>query len=230
MVKISQAATLFVVSLASCAARPVTSSSARVAFVGSSGSGSSSSSKYVRSYHATTATSLAASKSLPVKCGEDVMSPKAHGTTEKPVVKDLRWNCDYEVADRICCFNRHYAEYAGYWQTTDFMAEAAQVAAADPDGTIDYYDSVTAERLFTAPVGRSMKAFLDESLSHGWPSFRDEEVNWDYVRCLDNGECVSTAGTHLGHNLPDFSGNRYVIVISSNRLVQRRNKRICLAE
>jgi hypothetical protein len=158
------------------------------------------------------------------------MSPKAHGTTEKPVVKDLRWNCDYEVADRICCFNRHYAEYAGYWQTTDFMAEAAQVAAADPDGTIDYYDSVTAERLFTAPVGRSMKAFLDESLSHGWPSFRDEEVNWDYVRCLDNGECVSTAGTHLGHNLPDSSGNRYVILMSSNRLVQRRNKIMCLVE
>lgn len=28
---------------------------------------------------------------------------------------------DRETADRICNFNRHYAEYAGYWQTTDFL-------------------------------------------------------------------------------------------------------------
>jgi peptide methionine sulfoxide reductase MsrB len=28
---------------------------------------------------------------------------------------------------------------------------------------------------------------------------------------LPNGEAVSTAGTHLGHNLPDRTGNRYCI-------------------
>jgi hypothetical protein len=39
-------------------------------------------------------------------------------------------------------------------------------------------------------------------LAHGWPSFRDSEVNWDYVRILPDGETVSVAGTHLGHNLP----------------------------
>ncbi len=38
------------------------------------------------------------------------MSPKAHGTSEKPVMKDLKWGCDYDTADRICNFNRHYAE------------------------------------------------------------------------------------------------------------------------
>ena len=42
-----------------------------------------------------------------------------------------------------------------------------------------------------------MQAFLKESQSHGWPSFRDDEVNWEYVRCLRDGECVSTTGTHL---------------------------------
>ena len=49
----------------------------------------------------------------------------------------------------------------------------------------------------------------------GWPSFRDQEVNWDYVRCLRDGECVSVSGTHLGHNLPDGSGNRYCINLVS---------------
>ena len=44
---------------------------------------------------------------------------------------------------------------------------------------------------------------------------RDEEVNWDYVRCLPNGECISVTGTHLGHNLPDGKGNRYCINLVS---------------
>lgn len=59
----------------------------------------------------------------PVYIDEDVMSPKAHGTCEKPVMKNLRWNCDYETADRISCFNRHYAEHSGYWQSTSFLQE-----------------------------------------------------------------------------------------------------------
>lgn len=52
---------------------------------------------------------------LPIVCGEEVMSAKAHGTTEKPVQENLRWNCEWKTADKICSFNRHYAEYAGYW-------------------------------------------------------------------------------------------------------------------
>ena len=54
-----------------------------------------------------------------------------------------------------------------------------------------------------------------ESRDHGWPSFRDSEVNWEHVRCLKNGEAVSLAGTHLGHNLPDRKGNRYCINLVS---------------
>ena len=38
---------------------------------------------------------------------------------------------------------------------------------------------------------------------------------WDNVRCLSNGECVSTTGTHLGHDLPDRTGNRYCINLVS---------------
>ena len=52
-------------------------------------------------------------------------------------------------------------------------------------------------------------------LAHGWPSFRDEEVVWENVRVLDDSEAVSTAGTHLGHNIPDDKGNRFCINLSS---------------
>ncbi len=79
----------------------------------------------------------------------------------------------------------------------------------DRTGETTYYDSVSGLPLFVAPRGRSFASFEAESRSHGWPSFRDEEVIWDNVRCLPDGEAVSLAGTHLGHNLPDRKGNRY---------------------
>jgi peptide methionine sulfoxide reductase MsrB len=60
-----------------------------------------------------------------------------------------------------------------------------------------------------------LEEFVKESEAHGWPSFRDQEVVWDNVRCLTNGETVSVDGTHLGHNLPDWKGNRYCINLVS---------------
>lgn len=140
---------------------------------------------------------------------ESIMSPKSHGTSEVPVQEDLRWDCDVKVADNICNFNRHYAEYRGYWRSTAFVEEAKKEYVEK--GEIKFYDSNNGKLLFIAPKGRSYEEFINESLSHGWPSFRDDEVVWDDVRCLPNGEAVSLAGTHLGHNLPDFSGNRYCI-------------------
>jgi hypothetical protein len=128
----------------------------------------------------------------PIMAEEAAMSQKAHGTSDKPVQKKLRWNCDFNTADRICNFNRHYAEHGGYWQETDFLKTLDQM-----EQPIKFYDSVTGVLLFTAPIGRSMDDFVKESLSHGWPSFRDQECNWDDVRCLKNGECISTTGTHL---------------------------------
>ena len=74
---------------------------------------------------------------------------------------------------------------------------------------------MTGKPLFIAPQGRTMQEFIDESRKHGWPSFRDQEVVWDNVRCLPNGETVSLDGTHLGHNLPDLNGNRYCINLVS---------------
>lgn len=144
---------------------------------------------------------------------ESIMSPKEHGTSSVPVQEALRWDCDRKVADNICNFNRHYAEFRGYWQSTNFVEEAKE--EYQTTGEIKFYDSNTGKLLFVAPKGRSFEDFISESVSHGWPSFRDNEVVWDDVRVLKNGESVSLAGTHLGHNLPDATGNRYCINLVS---------------
>ena len=139
------------------------------------------------------------------------MAPKAHGTSATPVQKDLRWSCSVETADKICNFNRHYAEYRGYWEKEGTFLK--EVSAAS--GEIPFYDSNTGKHLFTAPKGRDFDSFVEESRAHGWPSFRDEEVNWDFVRILPNGEAISVEGTHLGHDLPDGKGTRYCINLVS---------------
>jgi hypothetical protein len=108
----------------------------------------------------------------PIEGSEDIMRPKAHGSTEKPVMDGLRWNCSREKADNICCFNRHYAEHSGYWLKTNFLKELNKEG-----GPITFYDSVTGKPLFVAPKGRTWDEFIEESSSHGWPSFRDEEVS-----------------------------------------------------
>ena len=42
------------------------------------------------------ASAMSASK-YPIYCEEEVMSRKAHGTCEKPVMKNLKWNCDWNT-------------------------------------------------------------------------------------------------------------------------------------
>lgn len=106
----------------------------------------------------------------PIRGDESIMSPKAHGTCARPVMRNLRWGVSYETTDRVCCFNRHYAEHSGYWETTKFLEEV------DKEGETTFYDPVDGKPLFIAPRGRSFEEFKKESLSHGWPSFRDQEV------------------------------------------------------
>jgi peptide methionine sulfoxide reductase MsrB len=144
----------------------------------------------------------------PVMGDESIMSKKAHGTSETEVQENLRFGVDRKIADTICNFNRHYAERSGYAFSTQWLKE---------EGIEDlvYYDSNDGKPLFHAPKQRSLEQFVEESRDHGWPSFRDEEVVWENVRCLPDGECVSLAGTHLGHNIPDKKGNRYCINLVS---------------
>lgn len=44
--------------------------------------------------------STSTNSQYPVYADESVMKPKAHGTSEKPVQSKLRWNCDFDTADR----------------------------------------------------------------------------------------------------------------------------------
>ena len=45
------------------------------------------------------------------------------------------------MADRICNYNRHYAEYSTYWETTSFLQEESEGS-----GEITFYDSNTGAR------------------------------------------------------------------------------------
>ena len=165
--------------------------------------------------------------SLPVFGLSSLMSSDGgYGTCAAPVQDPdtLLFGSNYQLATRICCHNRHYAEHSGYFQETQWYGQISrrqlhsqgQYAVhgeknEDEGEAWAYFDSVTGKHLFTAPIGRSFEDFYEESLAHGWPSFRDEEVDWENVRSLRNGEIVSTDGTHLGHNIPDDKGNRYCI-------------------
>merc|ERR1719203_67280 len=144
---------------------------------------------------------------------ESIMNQKNHGTTDSPVQENLRFGVSRKVADKICCYNRHFAEFGGYFRETNFLEELGEMKEGS---LMTFYDSVSGKPLFQAPIGRSVDDFIAESITHGWPSFRDSEVVWDNVRVLKNsGETVSVDGTHLGHNLPDRKGNRYCINLVS---------------
>mmetsp|Transcript_20573 Transcript_20573/g.43196 ORF Transcript_20573/g.43196 Transcript_20573/m.43196 type:complete len:267 (-) Transcript_20573:2869-3669(-) len=153
----------------------------------------------------------------PLVYGDDsIMSQKEHGTTAVPVQENLRYGVSRKLADKICSFNRVFAEMGGYFEgSTSFEKDVRNLVASTGE-PVTFYDSVSGKPLFKAPVGRSVDEFIAESKIHGWPSFRDREVVWSNVRVLrSSGETVSLDGTHLGHNLPDQNGNRYCINLVS---------------
>lgn len=170
---------------------------------------------------------------LPVVGPDSLMAQKAHGTSPHPVQRKLRYGghipAFQKMADRICSFNRHAAEPHNSWRLSGWLR------TVDHGRPVTYYDSVTGKPLFMAPVGRTFEEFIAESRRHGWPSFRDEEVVWENVRCLADGECVSIDGTHLGHNLPsgssglDFSGaNSPVCEPCQGRSTRSKRNRYCI--
>jgi len=132
-----------------------------------------------------------------------------------PIQSELRFGCtaDRALAENICCQNRHYAEPSGYLAHAHVdlfgKLERGSVVA---DGTTTFYDAVCGIPLFVAPRGRSLAAWREESLEHGWPSFRAAEVVAENVVVdASDGEVRSACGLHLGHNIPDGGGDRYCI-------------------
>lgn len=119
----------------------------------------------------------------------------------------LGMDLDYQTADTICCHNHIYAEYRGYLEAP----EVNLFGHLNEDEETVFYDSVCGIPLFIAPRGRSFEEFKEESLSHGWPSFRPEEIVSENVIIHENGRMESKCYTHLGHNLPSEGRDRYCI-------------------
>ena len=94
---------------------------------------------------------------------EDIMKPKEHGTSHTPVQSDLRWGCDRDTADRICNYNRHYAEYSGYFLKTSLLQEIKD----NGNKEMEFYDSNSGKLLFFGPKDRTWDEWIAESTNHG---------------------------------------------------------------
>jgi hypothetical protein len=80
-------------------------------------------------------------------------------------------------------------------------------------GITIFYDSVCGRPIFQAPIGRTYDEWVMETTTHGWPSFRRDELIMENI--VFDGEAVySSCGTYLGGNLPDANGDRYCIDLS----------------
>ena len=99
------------------------------------------------------------------------------------------------------------AEYRGYLAAP----EVDLFGRLHPDVETTFFDSVCGLPLFIAPRGRTFEEFKDESLHHGWPSFRPEEIVSENVIIHTDGRMESKCLTHLGHNLPEGGVDRYCI-------------------
>jgi len=113
--------------------------------------------------------------------------------------ESLRANYEY-----VCCNNERWAEPSGSLVSSTLFQDAAD--------TTTFYDAQCGVPVFRLGA-RARSAWEQESRAHGWPSFRDSEVVALGTNVIEKagGEIVSSCGTHLGHNIPDSSGNRYCI-------------------
>ena len=89
----------------------------------------------------TSSAALASSEgnNSPIVMGDErLMAPKAHGTTEAEVQADLLYSVNRQLADKICSFNRRFAEPGGSWEKSPLASVMSK-----SDGPVTFYDSVT---------------------------------------------------------------------------------------
>ncbi|GMH64423.1 hypothetical protein TrRE_jg6949, partial [Triparma retinervis] len=101
--------------------------------------------------------------SSPIVYSDDsIMDKKEHGTTSIALdPSKLQYNVDPSLANKICSFNRHFAEPAGSFENNEAYMRA--ISNLKDGETLTFYDSVYNTPLFTAPVGRTKEEFLQES-------------------------------------------------------------------
>lgn len=87
----------------------------------------------------------------------EIMSPKAVGTCSSHVQPQLRFGCQPQLAERICCFNRHYAEPSGFLDDTQFYE--VMRAAEDSGQPVTFYDSISGTAV-SQPHGSAPSALV----------------------------------------------------------------------
>jgi len=62
---------------------------------------------------------------------DDIMSPKEQRTSSAPVQETLSYGVSRSLADKICSFNRVFAEMGGYFEgSTLFEKDVRQIVAS----------------------------------------------------------------------------------------------------
>ncbi|CAD7963382.1 unnamed protein product [Amoebophrya sp. A120] len=107
-----------------------------------------------------------------------------------PERPQLRWLVDEATAVNVCCTvpQRLAEPQASFYQGLNFTGTGYALPEELPNGTayMSFYSSSDPnEELFRVPgFGPNPRSYLEfylESKYHGWPSFRDDEVNFDRV-------------------------------------------------
>lgn len=117
---------------------------------------------------------------------------------------------NFIMKQALCCD----AWYEGFAEPRGFYARPTVdlFAILNASAVTTFYDPTCGVPLFRAPLGRSFAAFKADTEAHGWPSFRDPEVNVQHVKVQSDGSVMSSCGTHLGTYVPDAGGSpRYCI-------------------
>ena len=105
----------------------------------------------------------------------------------------------------ICCNNKELAE------PHSILPRVTYLTRLKTELGVVFFDGSCGVPVFSPAINRTLDDWWEESLNHGWPSFRDPEVLWGNVIRKPNGEIISSCGTHLGHDIPDENGPRYCI-------------------
>jgi len=121
-------------------------------------------------------------------------------------VSKLMWADNESMTEAICCDS----DFAGYAEPSGTFAQLNLFSQLDSTKPNVFYDPICGIPLFRAPIGRSFEDFHSESIEHGWPSFRDEEMVKENLVLKDN-VLYSKCNTRLGDNLADDKGNRYCL-------------------
>jgi len=152
-------------------------------------------------------------KDYPSSCSGPIQANLKYNVSDRFNALPFPTAPDESLAAAVCCDPdfKPYAEPQHFFEQPD----VALFGSLNQKGLNVFYDSVCGIPLFEAPKGRSFDDFHKDTIEHGWPSFRSEEVIGKNVLINnETGEVTSSCGTHLGSYLPDEKGPRWCMDLS----------------